>query len=75
MHHWMHGIIIVAISFLLHSWILYAIGLGLFVDELTFVLMRGNSHEHNYSLTSLVGTACFVIIFYFLQSYVLIPFT
>ncbi len=61
-HHWMTGLALIPIGLLLHSIWIYAIGVGLFIDELTFVLMRGQSHEDNYSRISLAGVATLLII-------------
>ncbi len=68
MHHWMYGLFLVCIALLLHSIALYAIGLGLFVDELTYILIGGKTHKDNYSTISIVGTVVFIGIVYFLQA-------
>jgi hypothetical protein len=70
-HHYMFGIIGVILGLLFNSILIYAIGLGLFVDELTYLLMRGKSHEDNYSKTSLLGTLLFIIIVFLLKDYLL----
>ena len=74
MHHYMYGIVGIIAGFLLHSVIIYAIGLGLFVDELTYLLIRGKDHKDNYSKVSLLGTAIFVLLVFLFQNYLLIPF-
>ena len=73
-HHYMYGIAGVALALLIHSITLYAVGLGLFVDELTYLLIRGKDHKDNYSRTSLLGTALCVLIVFLTQGYLLIPF-
>jgi hypothetical protein len=65
----MYGIVLVPIGLLTQSIILFGIGLGLFIDELTFVIMRGKSHEENYSKTSLFGTMGFMILVFLLRNY------
>lgn len=66
-HHWMYGIFLIVLGIVLSSIVLYAIGLGLFVDELTYILIGGTSHKDNYSTVSLVGTVIFIIIVYIFQ--------
>ena len=58
-HHWMYGLGGVVIAFLTRSVVVYAIGMGLCIDELTYLLMAGETHEDNFSLTSLIGTIAF----------------
>ena len=70
-HHYVYGLIILIIGYLFNSIILCAIGLGLFIDELTFLLSRGKTHEDNYSKMSLLGTACFVILVFVIKDYLI----
>lgn len=72
-HHYMYGIVGIVAGIFLHSWIVYAIGLGLFVDELTYLLIRGKTHADNYSVKSIVGTVLFCIAVFLLRSYVMSP--
>ena len=74
-HHYMYGILGIIIGLLINSIVLYAIGLGLFVDELTFILKRGKTHKDNYSKISIIGTLMFIIIVFLLRSYLVLPFT
>ncbi len=74
LHHYMYGILGIIIGLFLNSIIVYAIGLGLFIDELTYVLMNGKTHEDNYSKISLIGTLFFVILIFFLRNYLVLPF-
>ena len=53
---------------------LYAVGIGLFIDELTFVLTGGRTHQDNYSCISLVGTAILVGLIFALRGYLARPF-
>lgn len=73
-HHYMFGIALVAISLPLGWLYLYAAGLALFVDELTWLLMRGKSHEDNYSWVSLIGTVFFTLIVFMIRDYLILPF-
>ncbi len=41
LHHYMYGIIGIVIGMACNSLTLFAIGLGLFIDELAFLIMRG----------------------------------
>jgi hypothetical protein len=54
------------------SRILFAIGLGLFVDELTFLATRGRTHQDNYSAKSLVGTILIMALVYVFRENVFI---
>lgn len=62
MHHWMYGIFLILLGIVLGTMVIYAIGLGLFVDELTYILIRGKNHKDNYSIISLVGTFILIVL-------------
>ncbi len=70
-HHYMYGLVCILVGLFFHSIMIYAIGLGLFVDELTYLLMRGKNHKDNYSKISLLGTLFFVIIVFIFEKYLL----
>lgn len=74
LHHYMYGIVAAALGLASGSVVLYAIGLGLFVDELAYLLIRGKGHRDNYSPASLFGTLAFALLVFFLQRYLLLPF-
>ncbi len=74
LHHYMYGIILIILGLLSNTLTVYAIGFGLFIDELTFIMIKGKSHKDNYSNKSLIGTAGFIIITFMLKSYLTIPF-
>lgn len=61
----MYGILILVIGLLIRNTILIAIGLALFVDELPYLIIKGNSHKDNYSPYSLVGLMVCMLIVYF----------
>src|SRR3989344_6986669 len=63
-HHWMFGLMLIVLGLIVSVLALFALGWGLFIDELTFVLIRGDSHAENYSLVSLLGTLSFVIVIF-----------
>lgn len=70
-HHYMYGIALAVAGALLGSITIYAIGLGLFVDELGFLLIRGKTHEENYSKVSLLLLVLFIILVYILKEQLL----
>jgi hypothetical protein len=74
LHHYMFGLVGILLAFIFNSLVIYAVGFGLFVDELTFLLMRGKNHEDNYSKVSLWGTVGFVILVFILKHYLILPF-
>lgn len=57
-HHWMYGllftIILFSISSLYKNIYLLSISMGIFLDEIGFILIRGKTHEDNYSIKSFV---------------------
>lgn len=71
LHHYMFGLAGVVLGIAFSSLTVFAIGLGLFVDELAFLLMRGKTHEDNYSKASLLGTLFFVAVVFYIQEYLL----
>jgi hypothetical protein len=60
----MFGIGLLVASIIFANHVLFAIGLALFVDELTFLIIKGRTHKDNYSAKSMVGTIVFVILAY-----------
>ena len=67
-HHYMFGILGIFIGFFMHWLVIYAIGWGLFVDELTYLLIKGKNHEDNYSTISLMGTLIFIILIFIFRN-------
>jgi len=74
MHHYMYGIAGIFAGLLVGSVALYAVGSGLFIDELAYLLLHGKSHKDNYSAGSLVGTCVFILVIFFLRHYIARPF-
>jgi len=64
----MYGIVIIVIGLFFHIFLIYGIGWGLFIDELTYLLIKGKTHADNYSAASLIGTIIFVVIIFILKS-------
>lgn len=75
MHHWMYGLAGIAIAFVVRLVIIYAIGLGLFIDELTYLTVSGKTHEDNYSFLSLTGTTVLIVLVFLLRRYLISPFS
>lgn len=71
MHHWMYGVALIILSLIYSNIAFFAIGLGLFVDELSYIIIGGKSHKDNYSTKSIVGTLLFVILVYIFQDQIL----
>ena len=69
MHHYMYGIAAIIIGLIMNSIVIYAIGLGLFIDELTYLLIKGKTHADNYSAKSLIGTLFFIVIICVLRNH------
>lgn len=67
LHHYMYGLALIPIGLLFRNITMYAIGLGLFIDELSYLFLKGKNHKDNYSLLSLAGTAFFVVLIYILK--------
>lgn len=74
LHHYMFGLVGIVAGLVLHMLAVYAIGMGLFIDEVTFLLIGGRTHEDNYSKASLAGTALLVCLTIALSRYLAIPF-
>ena len=46
--HYMPGILLIIFAFLIHNLTIYAISLGLIVDEVTVILVKGTGHKDQY---------------------------
>jgi len=71
LHHYMYGLILSVLGIVLGSVTIFAIGIGLFVDELGFLLIGGKTHKENYSKLSLILLCTFVILVYIFKSQLL----
>ncbi len=67
-HHYMFGLLGIVVGLLIHSVLVFAIGLGLFVDELTYILIGGKTHADNYSKISLLGTLFFIVLVFIFRN-------
>ena len=63
-HHYMYGFIGILLGLVFNFLFIYAVGVGLFIDELAYLLINGKTHADNYSTISLLGTLFFIIIIY-----------
>lgn len=63
-HHYMYGLVLAPIGIAAGSVVLFAIGVGLFVDELGYLLIGGQTHADNYSASSLLLLCIFIILIY-----------
>ncbi len=61
MHHYMYGIVLAPTGIALGNVTIFAIGTGLFIDELGYLLIGGKNHEDNYSKKSLILLLLFII--------------
>jgi hypothetical protein len=61
-HHYMYGILAVALGLASRNLLVYSVGIGLSIDEATYLLMRGKSHRDNYSAISLIGTGVLLVV-------------
>ena len=74
MHHYMYGIALAIFGLVVNFLTIYAIGVGLFVDELAYLLIRGKTHADNYSVKSLIGTVVFVVLVFIFRKFISLPF-
>jgi len=74
LHHYMYGIVLIPIGLVVSSISIFAVGTGLFIDELTYLIIGGKTHEDNYSKVSLIGTGLLIIGVFFLRKYLVMPF-
>ncbi len=73
-HHYLYGLVLAPAGLLIGSIPLFAIGLGLFIDEATFLVFGGTTHADNYSWWSLAGTAVLIGLVFLLRKYLIVPF-
>jgi len=67
-HHWMYGllgtIILFLISNLYTNIYLLSISMGIFLDEIGFIVIRGKTHEDNYSPQSFMILMLFIVLLF-----------
>ncbi len=55
LHHYMYGIALIVLAFLISNLTLYGIGIGLFIDEFALVLVKKGNNFHWKEYNSLLG--------------------
>ena len=67
-HHWMFGLFFTIILFCILSFYtniyLLSISMGIFLDEIGFIIIRGKTHEDNYSPKSFMILLFFVLLLF-----------
>ena len=67
-HHWMFGLFFTIILFCISSFYtniyLLSISMGVFLDEIGFIIIRGKTHEDNYSPKSFMLLIFFIILLF-----------
>lgn len=74
-HHWMFGLVFILILFGISSFYtnlyLLSISTGIFLDEIGFIIMRGKTHEDNYSPKSFMILIFFLFLFFLFRESIL----
>lgn len=74
LHHWMYGLAIILILFCISNIYtniyMLSIGIGLFLDEIGFILLRGKTHEDNYSPKSFMILLVFILFLFIFKEYI-----
>ncbi|MDE5538882.1 MAG: hypothetical protein K2J20_00140, partial [Bacilli bacterium] len=64
-HHWMFGLLFTIMLFCISSFYtnicLLSISMGIFLDEIGFIMLRGKTHEDNYSPKSFMILMFFIL--------------
>ena len=71
LHHYMYGLVNIVISFFISNITLYAVGFGLFIDEIIFLIPNPSKPFHYKEYNSIkgrLGTLFFIILVYILKS-------
>lgn len=67
-HHWMYGllftIILICISKIYTNIYMLAVSMGIFLDEIGFIVIRGKNHEDNYSPKSFMILMFFILLLF-----------
>lgn len=67
-HHWMYGLLFTIILFCISSFYtniyLLSISMGIFLDEIGFIIIRGKTHEDNYSPKSFMILLVFILLLF-----------
>ncbi len=77
LHHFWFGVLLLMINFFIkegrfnQKFILFGIGLGLFLDELIFMLLGGGGDLQYWNIYSVIGTMLIVLLIFFLRGEIL----
>lgn len=67
-HHWMYGLLVTLILFGISKFYtniyLLAISMGIFFDEIGYIVIRGKTHEDNYSPKSFMVLLVFILLLF-----------
>ncbi len=67
-HHWMYGLLFTILLFCIAKFYtnlyLLSINTGLFLDEIGFIIIRGKTHEDNYSPKSFMILLFFILLLF-----------
>ena len=67
-HHWMYGLLFAIILFCISRFYkniyLLAICMGIFLDEIGFIIIKGKTHEDNYSPKSFMILIFFIFLLF-----------
>ena len=67
-HHWMFGLLFSSILFSISNFYtnvyLLSISMGIFLDEIGFIMIRGKTHADNYSPKSFMILLLFLLCFF-----------
>lgn len=67
-HHWMYGLLFTIILFGISKFYtniyLLSISMGIFLDEVGFIIIKGKNHEDNYSPKSFMILLIFIILLF-----------
>lgn len=70
LHHYMYGIVLMVVGGLIGNMPMFAVGLGLFVDELPILWKREFHYKEYKSIQCRIGVVVFIIIVFFLKDYI-----
>lgn len=73
-HHWMYGFLATVVLFLISNFYkniyLLAISMGIFLDEIGFILIGGKTHEDNYSPKSFMILLFFLLFLFIFRKFI-----
>lgn len=75
-HHWMFGLLFTILLFCTSSFYtniyLLSISIGIFLDEIGFIIIKGKTHEYNYSPKSFMILIVLYLFYLYLEKKLLI---